>query len=123
MTNDSIERDLTAGIYIEAKPAIDPFGAFGYHSYLTYRDGKGSTEVIRGGPDTMLAEDVKIVVQAGIPLEQSKDAYEPGETPASRGAKQIDLGTREPKEVWQAMVESARKISCKNRMSMIKIII
>ncbi|CCQ72336.1 hypothetical protein [Magnetospira sp. QH-2] len=110
MQNFLIQDRLPEGIYIESRPAPAPFGLFYHHSYLTYRDGKGQVEVIRGGPNTRLAENGTIVVEAGIPLEHSKDAYAIGEDGASRGATKLNLAGREAKEVWQTMIEVARAV-------------
>ncbi|MCH7646536.1 MAG: hypothetical protein IH788_04985, partial [Nitrospinae bacterium] len=110
------------GIYIEIKPAqlTDVVGVFGKaHSYLVFRDGKGNARVIRGGlpaPETAdklirMVGGGDIEVQADIPLQRSKDRYGPDDTPQSRHARKLDLGGREPEDVWKGMVARAKAIN------------
>lgn len=100
---------LPRGIYFESTPAFHE--ATGQqHAYLVYRDGKGGERVIRGGPDSLSPTFGNIAIQADIPLQNSKDAYEEGETPMARGATRIDIGDRDPRAVWDQMVKTAEKI-------------
>ncbi len=110
---------LEKGIYIEFGPAqssgVEVLDKL--HSYLVFRDGKGNARVIRGGPPGEDFEPVKagfggdIEVQADIPLRRSKDRYGPDDTPQSRDARKLDLGGREPEEVWKGMVKRAKAIN------------
>ena len=110
---------LEKGIYIEFGPAqsggVEVLDKL--HSYLVFRDGKGNARVIRGGPTGKGIEALKagfggdIEVQADIPLQRSKDKYGPDDTPQSRHARKLDLGGREPEEVWKGMVERAKAIN------------
>ena len=98
---------IKEGIYIEFTPAT----SLGFeipgklHSYLAYHDGKGNTEVIRGGPTYgptyMAGSDIQ--VEVGIPIEQSKDAYASGEKINSRPRSELDLKNRNTKSVWSEM--------------------
>ncbi|MBT3238990.1 MAG: hypothetical protein HOK06_07510 [Rhodospirillaceae bacterium] len=100
------------GVYLEISGASG-FGSHGKsHSYLVYRDGKGGARVIRGGPELgMKAQDgIDIEIQADIPLQVSKDAYEKNETPESRRSVKLDLGDRSPEDVWKIMVDSSKSI-------------
>ena len=120
---------LAKGLYIEFNPATtsnpvpdgrdDPL-----HTYIVYRDGKGIARVIRGGPSgfdekkpTRSTVDNlrfglggKIEVQAGVPLDKSKDAYKPGETPEDRHATPLNIGTRDPEQIFDRMVRKAEDI-------------
>ncbi|MCZ6607786.1 MAG: hypothetical protein O7A64_08990 [Alphaproteobacteria bacterium] len=113
---------LEKGIYIEIKSVqlTDDIGVFGkLHSYLVFRDGKGNARVIRGGPPAgkslkafaKAAAGGDIEVQADVALQRSKDRYGPDDTPQSRHARKLDLGGREPEEVWKGMVERAKAIN------------
>ncbi len=113
---------LSKGIYFEFKPASGTT-VIGRHAYLVFRDGKGGERVIRGGvpdPDrdgsrlgaaTMFVGG-NITVQADIPLRESKDKYdvEKGETAATRHARKLDLGGRDPGKVWKDMAAKAGEI-------------
>ena len=111
---------LSKGIYFEFKPASGTT-VIGRHAYLVFRDGKGGERVIRGGvpdPDrdgsrlgaaTMFVGG-NITVQADIPLRDSKDAYEEGETPETRHARKLDLGGRDPGKIWKDMAARAGEI-------------
>ena len=45
-----------------------------------------------------------------IPLDESRDKYDPGEKSGSRPSIKLDLGGRPEKEVWAAMVEEGERI-------------
>jgi len=101
------------GIYIEFKPvAHEGIEISDYlHSYLVYEDGQGNAEVIRGGfpgPEAIVGGD--ITVQSGVPLQQSKDAYKPGETPESRIRTKVDLNGRDPKVMRDKFNKTAQEI-------------
>lgn len=49
----------------------------------------------------------RVDVEVGKSLDQSSDAYGDGETPASRRAVRLDLGGRNPAEVWALMKREA----------------
>ena len=121
---------LDRGLYIELKPApLDEIGSQKVHdfmhSYLVYRDGKGGEFVVRGGPSgfskQMNPEEVrenlkfgpggKIEVQAGIPLDKSKDAYKHDETPQDRHATKLDIGDRDPEKVFDQMVRKGQEVN------------
>ena len=106
---------MEPGIYIESKPAA--FGQFHNrrHLYLVYRDGEGREEVVRGGPSK---EDTpvdflfggKIEIEAGIPLQESKDAYGPDDSPEKRRATRLDLDGRDPVQVWRTITAASEKL-------------
>jgi len=100
---------LPEGIYFESTPAFNE-STGQQHAYLVFRDGKGDERVIRGGPNVPLPPFGRIAIQADIPLRDSKDAYEKGETPSTRQAKRLVLGDREPRTVWNEMVKRAKEI-------------
>jgi hypothetical protein len=99
---------LSEGIYFESKPASGHNVHGQFHAYLVFQDGHGGERVIRGGPK--LATASKIQVETDIPLSQSKDAYEEGESPSTRNSKSIDLNGRNPEAIWKDMVKRAKEI-------------
>ena len=114
---------LPKGIYFEYKPALGS-EIVGLHAYLVFRDGEGGERVIRGGiPDVFGPGEINdvldaasipfggdITVQADIPLQLSKDQYGDNDSPESRHAKQLDLGGRDPEQVWREMTAKAKEI-------------
>ena len=116
---------LPRGIYFEYKPALGS-EKIGLHAYLVFRDGEGGERVIRGGiPDVFGDETLEeiadfatsfvggnISVQADIPLQESKDRYDirKGESPETRHAKQLELGGRDPEQVWRELVDKVNEI-------------
>ena len=52
----------------------------------------------------------KIEVQAGVPLDKSKDAYKSGETPEDRHATKLDIGDRDLEQVFDQMARKAEDI-------------
>ena len=75
------------------------------HLYLvkTITDASGNVldeRVIRGD----VGSDLTLVTQANIPLSESADARGSA-TPAQRHHKVLDLGARDPEQVWNLMVQ------------------
>lgn len=99
MPKGSSRRNTTfeEGIYLELRPVIT--GGLkmfdNKHVYLVYRDAHGNEEVIRGGPEGAPPYG-DIQVQVGIPLQQSKDAYGPDESAATRLRNKVKLDGRDP---------------------------
>ena len=83
------------GIYFETKPAALHSTHGQHHAYLVYHDGKGGSEVIRGGaPDEgflMIPLGGDISVQTGKSMENSKDKYEKDEKPNSRPSRKLNV--------------------------------
>ncbi|NQV82186.1 MAG: hypothetical protein HQ494_00075 [Rhodospirillales bacterium] len=117
------------GIYIEFSqiPTTNPppGGRDDYlHTYIVYRDGRGRAWAIRGGPSGLDDKNLprsaaeilkfgpggKIEVQADFPLNKSKDAYKPGETPEDHQATKLNIGTRDPKQVFDQMARKAEEV-------------
>ncbi len=98
---------MKPGIYLEITPI--PTGYNDYkHSYLIYRKADGTSEVIRGGPD--IIGGLRIDVETGKPLEQSKDRYEPGEDAGTRPSKRLDIPDDKLDESWSKMRGKAEEI-------------
>lgn len=108
---------MKPGIYVEAKRL--PTGH--WHAYLVYRDGKGNARVIRGHPEgseekggnaaflgSFFGGNLELEVDK--PLQDSRDAYKPGETPEIRRSRRLDIGDRDPAAVWGVMVGHGRKL-------------
>lgn len=102
---------MATTIAIEARRV----SAFGFvtpfeHLYLvkTVTDAAGKVideRVIRGD----LGGDLTLVTQADVPLASSPDARD-GETLAQRGHTVLNLGGRDPEQVWDLMVQHAVNI-------------
>jgi hypothetical protein len=117
---------LPKGIYFEYAPASSSSGP-GLHAHLVFRDGKGNERVIRGGlmkesdqgfkdKSTRFMKSLvggNITVQADIPLQESRDKYgvKKGETAETRHARRLDLGGRDPEQVWKDMTAKANEIA------------
>lgn len=123
---------MKSGIFVEAVPVISD-KKFPYinlvtgpkwHAYLVYRDGNGNARVIRGHPEgsgenfappsgamgnTVLGGNLALEVDK--PLQDSRDAYKPGETPETRRSRRLDIGDRDPAAVWADMVAQGRKLA------------
>ncbi len=104
----------TPAIFIESRPVIFDKE----HLYLVFRDSDGSETVIRGGPsnDNPLAFG-NIVVEVDIPINQSEDTRQEDEktlTPADRNSRQIDIGDRDARAVWDIMKQHATNIGNAN---------
>ena len=80
------------------------------HLYLVLKSDSGAETVIRGGPsETFLTGFGEIETLAGTPIEDSPDARD-GDTPAARGATELDLSGRDAAEVWLIMLQHAEAI-------------
>ncbi|MGB0684240.1 MAG: hypothetical protein ACPGOV_16165, partial [Magnetovibrionaceae bacterium] len=104
------------GLFLEWKPAGSSAFHSYQHAYIVYRDGKGGEYVVRGGPGDGLAATKftvggQIEVESGIPLSESKDAYETADTPKLRNSIKLDVGQRDPADVFKAMKERADEIA------------
>jgi hypothetical protein len=102
-------------ILIESRPVdivgIDP----GFrHIYLVLQSDDGTESVITGGPQHNNPFDFgNIVVDAGGLLADS-DVARGDDTPADRGSRQIDVGARNPADVWAVMLQQAENIDHAN---------
>ena len=98
-------------ILIEAKPVevagLDsPFR----HIYLVFVPDQGAETVITARAEDDLPFDFgDLVVNAGG-LLASSDVARGGDTPAERGSREIDVGQRDPADVWAVMLQQARNI-------------
>ncbi|MGB0684453.1 MAG: hypothetical protein ACPGOV_17250 [Magnetovibrionaceae bacterium] len=108
-----VQQQLQRGLYLEATRAKGNPEFHDYdHAYIVYRDGKGGEWVVRGGPEGdggVLGGD--IVTESGIPLSESKDTYGPGDTPKSRKSIKLDIGDRDPADVFEQMKQKAGEIA------------
>lgn len=99
-------------ILIESKPVIIS-GTIYDHLYLVYVDSQGKQTVIRGGPRYTLAKPLSIgdiEVEINLPLADSEDARGT-DTPAERGSREVNLGDRVAKDVWDLMLQHAQMIA------------
>lgn len=104
-------------IYIESRLAALSIEGEGfdpkYHLYLVYEDDNGNEFVIRGGSSWREGDDIQnetIVVEAGVPIEDSLD--DRGVLPPiARRQVEIDLGGRDAEDVWEIMVQQANNIN------------
>ena len=80
------------------------------HLYLVFQDDQGVETVITAAPDKNGPFDFgNIEVSAGGLLEGSDVALGTG-TPGSRGSREIDVGARDPADVWAVMLQQAHNI-------------
>ena len=78
------------------------------HLYLAFVDDQGIETVITAAPDENGPIDFgNIEVSAGGLLEDS-DVARGNDTPSSRGSREIDVGGREPADVWAIMLHRRR---------------
>ena len=108
------------GIYFETKPAVLHSTHGQHHAYLVYHDGKGGSEVIRGGipNDTIVPDDGAVMflfggdisVETGKSMENSEDKYEEAEKPNSRPSRKLNIPPDELDDTWARMREVAEKI-------------
>ena len=98
-------------ILIEATPfEISDLDSDFRHLYLVFVDDQGVETVITGAPDEDGPLDFgNIEVSAGGLLEDS-DVARGNDTPGSRGSREIDVGDRDPADVWAIMLQQARNI-------------
>jgi hypothetical protein len=77
------------------------------HLYLVFVDHQGVESVITAGPDRSGPFNFgDIEVSAGGLLEDS-DVARGNHTPGDRGSREIDLGARDPADVWAVMLQEA----------------
>ncbi len=99
---------MPARIWIEAKPVFF-LGDTGHdHLYLVLETETGAEFVLRGGPSGSLGTG-RIVIEDAVPMAQSADARPPGARELY-GALELDLGGRDPLQVWDAMREAGQAI-------------
>jgi Ca2+-binding RTX toxin-like protein len=80
------------------------------HLYLVFVDDQGVETVITAAPDENgPIEFGNIEVNAGGLLEDS-DVARGNDTPGSRGSREIDVGERDPADVWTIMLQQAQNI-------------
>jgi Ca2+-binding RTX toxin-like protein len=80
------------------------------HLYLVFVDDQGVETVITAAPDENGPIDFgDIEVNAGGLLEDS-DVARGNDTPGSRGSREIDVGERDPADVWTVMLQQAQNI-------------
>jgi Ca2+-binding RTX toxin-like protein len=80
------------------------------HLYLVFQDDQGVEMVITAAPDENGPFDFgNIEVSAGGLLEDS-DVARGNDTPGSRGSREIDVGGRDPADVWAVMLQQAHNI-------------
>lgn len=111
-----------AKITVEAKPVYFMNSYAGNHLDLIFTDDDGVEYVIFGEPASLTGGALLVNavetspgvwvngVVGGI-LSESFDARKPGETAASRGSREIDLGGRDANDVWKILVEHASNIA------------
>ena len=98
-------------ILIESRP-VDVVGIDSKfrHVYLVFQADDGTETVITGGPQHDNPFDFgDIVVDAGGLLANS-DVARGNDTPADRGSREIDVGARDPADVWAVMLQQAHNI-------------
>ena len=98
-------------ILIEATPfEIGGLDSDFRHLYLVFVDDQGVETVITAAPDEDGPVDFgNIEVSAGGLLEDS-DVARGNDTPGSRGSREIDVGDRDPADVWAVMLQQAQNI-------------
>jgi len=109
------KESLKPGIYLEITPAatFETIGKFSKdadfkHSYLIYRRPDGTNEIIRGGPITndLLTEGIKLEIETGKSLKESKDRLEKGEINGSRPFKKLKISPENWDKTWKNMREA-----------------
>ncbi len=98
-------------ILIESRP-VDVAGVDSRfrHIYLVFQPDAGAETVITGGPQHDNPFDFgAIVVDAGGLLADS-DVARGNNSPADRGSRAIEVGSRDPADVWALMVQQAANI-------------
>ena len=116
---------MTPGIYVGSKLVpegirrlgnLDPASNRAYqHLYLVYRDASGQETVIRGGPDRRNVSNLSqgfmgsVGLDYNIPLANSEDAYQPGETAITRNERLI-VGGDQASAMWNRMLTTAAEI-------------
>jgi Ca2+-binding RTX toxin-like protein len=80
------------------------------HLYLVFEDDQSVETVITAAPDEDGPFDFgNIEVSAGGLLEDS-DVARGNDTPGSRGSREIDVGERDPADVWTIMLQQAQNV-------------
>jgi Ca2+-binding RTX toxin-like protein len=97
-----------SSILIESTPfEIRNFDTDFRHLYLVFVDDQGVESVITAGPDQNGPINFgDIEVSAGGLLENS-DVARGNDTPGERGSREIDVGARDPADVWEIMLQQA----------------
>ncbi len=85
------------------------------HLYLVYVDDDGKETIIGGGPSdnplTNVNATLDVIIDFPIQLSQEKwDGKDIEVRRQKRGSITLDLGDRDPEEVWQEMLVAAKKI-------------
>lgn len=84
---------------------------FGQHLYVVFENDAGQEYVIRGGPQNDDPRDWgNIEVEVNVPIAQSEDARG-SDTAAGRGNVLLDVGGRDPEDVWHIMTQQAEEIN------------
>lgn len=91
-------------ISLESKDVV----RIGQHLYIVFQDDAGQEYVIRGGPQNDFPPFGNIKVETGL-LSGSEDARG-SETPAARGSVDLEVGDRDPADVWHVMMQQAAEI-------------
>jgi Ca2+-binding RTX toxin-like protein len=83
----------------------------GQHLYVVFENDAGQEYVIRGGPQNDDPRDFgNIEVEVGVPIAQSEDARG-SDTVADRGNVLLNVGNRDPGDVWHIMTQQAEEIN------------
>jgi hypothetical protein len=100
-----------SSILIESTPfEIRNFDTDFRHLYLVFVDDQGVESVITAGPDRRGPFNFgDIEVSAGGLLEDS-DVARGNDTPGDRGSREIDVGARDPADVWAVMLQQADNV-------------
>jgi hypothetical protein len=111
VTNGSdirITGEVEPGIFIESSPVT--FG-FGYdHLYLVYKDVDGKETILSAG-QTIDTGSLGVRGTGKPLLIENSSEKRLNETLVDRGSRRLDLGGRNPKEVWEMMRQQARNIN------------
>lgn len=100
---------------IEVKPVGFSDVALSGHLLLVYSDDLSNESVVRGGPAQLGPGFGPLVLERGIPIDQSVDRRIDPVTgqplsPADRGNRSIDLGGRNAEDVWNLILQYAEQI-------------
>ena len=79
------------------------------NSYLVYRDGMGDARVIAGAPESFMG-GASGALEIDQPVETSRAAYGPANSPRTRQAVKLPTGERAPEEVWGQMTAEAKAL-------------
>ncbi len=79
------------------------------NSYLVFRDGMGDARVIAGASESFTG-DASGGLEIDQPVETSRAAYGPANSPRTRQAVKLPTGERAPEEVWRQMTAEAEAL-------------